>query len=93
MSVLERLRARREELIREARAACQPASDAARALTDDEQRRYDAAVDELDRVDERIKQLANDEQRARDAAGTMDRYRAGARRYRRTPIWPTHSGA
>lgn len=74
MGVLERLRARREQLVTEARAVVDPAADMKRALSDDEQRRYDAAVDELDRLDERIKEVAGQEKRAADAAAVMDPY-------------------
>ncbi|MGP4092817.1 phage major capsid protein, partial [Streptomyces sp. KR55] len=82
MGVLERLRARREQLLTEARAVVDPAADMKREMTADEQRRYDGLVDEIDRLDERIKEVSDGERRAADAAAAMGRYSSG-RRYRR----------
>lgn len=72
MGVLENLRAKREKAYAAAKAVTDKATAENRAFTDVEQAIFDSRSADLDRLDERIKEVAGEEKRAADAASVMD---------------------
>lgn len=73
MSVLEDLRRRRESLHIDLTTVAENAARENRNLYDDEQRRFDAGMDELKKLDERIAELSAQEQRAAEADASFGR--------------------
>lgn len=79
-SVLEELRASRQDRWNRAYDIAQAATATGRYLTDAEQRDFDALTAEIDQFDERIKQVAGEQQRAQNADDAFSRLAGGVRR-------------
>lgn len=84
MGVLEDVRAQRAKVYEQAKTIADAAAAAARNFTEAEQRDYDRLSAELDRYDERIKDLAGGQQRQQQATAVLDQYRSGTG-YRDSP--------
>ena len=70
--LIEQLRNKRAAAVSEARAIAEPASNANRKLTEDEQRRFEWLMADVDMYDGRIKQLVGREQRDAETGRTFD---------------------
>jgi HK97 family phage major capsid protein len=71
--LVKRLRQQRESILTQAREVAERASDANRAFDAGEQESYDRHMVELEKLDQRIKQLLETEERANAADATFQR--------------------
>jgi HK97 family phage major capsid protein len=70
--VAKRLRDRRQNVWNEARGIAESAAEENRALTDEEQGRWDAMQEEMSRLDTRIRAVLDTEKRAKEADEAFD---------------------
>jgi HK97 family phage major capsid protein len=70
--VAKRLRDRRMNVWNDAKAIAETASEENRALTDEEQGRWDAYQEEMSKLDTRIRAVLDTEKRAKDADEAFD---------------------
>lgn len=82
MSVLDELRATRQDRMVKAETLARTASDANRYLTEGETRDFTALTAEIDQLDERIAQVAGEQQRAHAADDAFSRLAGGDLRRR-----------
>src|SRR5215472_13181406 len=70
--VAKRLRDRRMNVRNDAKAIAESAAEENRALTDEEQGRWDALQEEMTRLDTRIRAVLDTEKRAKEADDAFD---------------------